>query len=576
MPNIYSIMDISRWALQASARQLNTVSHNVANVNTEGYSRQEVVLATRHPEYTSEGWYGTGVNTVGVIQHVDRFLFQRITDKLSDQSFYGSRLSQLQRLEALANEASESALGADITAFFNAWQDLSNNPQSTAVREVLNETANNLVGRLHDITHDLYTVQRDMNGYLGTAVNEVNQLSLRIAELNSKIVAGEVAGNSANDFRDERQNLVNKMAEYMDIDWFEDAKGSITIIAGTGKTLVQDDVPKDMTEAPLSYSEVPGEAFNQVVWRALDTPMDADEVGAGKIGAWLTVRDQDIPAMQDFMDSLARTIIGEVNLLHAQGTGLTKLSDVTGSYEVSNANTALGDPNNTLPFGDMVQNGSLDIWLYQGGARSQYTLNVSTGDSLQDVVDNINALCAADGLTASIVDGNRLQLTSATGVEFAFGNDSSNLMAALGVNTYFDGFSASGIEVNQSILDDSRLIAAGRLLADGEHAVGDNSNALDLADLKDANTMTGGTETLNEALISWAAVLGSKVSSTYDNLNFAEMTQNQLQGLRDEVSAVSLDEEMVRMIKFQRTYQMAAKMITTADQLLLTILEIKR
>lgn len=576
MPSIFSIMDISRWSLHASSRQLDTVSHNTANVNTEGYSRQEVILATRNPEYTAEGWYGRGVQTVSVIQHVDQMLFQRITEKISDQNLHDARLSQLRRLEAMANEASESALGQDITAFFNAWQDLANNPQSTAVREVLNETAGNLVSRLHDIMRDLSMVERDLDGYIGNAVGEVNQICLRIAELNAKIVAAEVSGDTANDYRDERQRLVNELSEYMPIQWFEDAKGSVTIIAGTGKTLVQDDVPQDASQVPLGFEEVSGYEHNQLVWRTLGMPMDYNEVDGGKIGAWLTVRDQDIPEMQAFMDDLARTIVAEVNLLHTQGAGLEKFSDVTGTYESLNATTAFNDPNNTLPFADLVQNGTVDIWLYQGGTRTKYTVSVSEGDTLTDVMNNINALTAADGLTASIVDGNKLRLTADAGTEFAFANDNANLLAALGINTYFDGYSANNIEVNADIVADSGLIAAGRLLADGEHAVGDNSNALDLADLKDADTMTGGTETFNEALISWASQLGSEVAATDDNLNFAEMTYNQLQALRDDVSAVSLDEEMVLMIKFQRAYQMAAKMISVADQLLLTVLETKR
>jgi len=576
VPGIFSIMDISRWALHASSRQLDTVSHNTANVNTEGYSRQEVVLATRIPEYTREGWYGHGVKTVNVIQHVDALLLQRITEKISDQNTQEARLSQLKRLEAMANEASESALGNDITAFFNAWQDLSNNPQSTAVREVLNETASNLVSRLHDIMRDLSMVERDLDGYIGTAVGEANQLCLRIAELNSKIVAAEVSGKSANDFRDERQRLINQLSELMPIQWFEDARGSITIIGGTGKTLVQDDVPQNPAQVPLGFEEVSGYEHNQLVWRMLDMPMDSHEITGGKIGAWLKVRDEDIPGMKDFMDSLARTIVSEVNRLHTQGAGLVKFSQVTGTYEALNATTAFNDPNNTLPFADMVTSGTVDIWLYRDGARTKYTVSVSPDDTLTDVMNNINALTAADGLTASIVDGDKLALTADSGTEFAFANDNANLLAALGINTYFTGYNAHNIELNSRVVDDSGLIAAGRLLADGEHAVGNNTNALDLADLKDADTMTGGTETFNEALISWASQLGSEVSATDDNLKFANMTFNQLQNLRDDVSAVSLDEEMVLMIKFQRAYQMAAKMISVSDQLLLTVLETKR
>lgn len=576
MPSIYSIMDISRWALQATTRQLDTVSHNVANVNTEGYSRQEVILSTANPEYASEGWYGHGVRVSSVIQHVDALLADGITEKITDVGYYNARLAQLQRLESLANESSDSGLGNDITAFFSAWQDLANNPQSTAVREVLNETANNLVSRLHDIMNDLNDVQRDMNSYLESGVNQVNDLCLRIADLNAKIVSAEAGGNTANDMRDQRQVLINELSEYLPLQWFEDSKGSVTVIAGAGKTLVQDDVPSDASELPLDFVEVAGYDDPQVVWRGLDQPMDAEEVGGGKIGAWLEVRDEDIPDMMSFMDDLAASIIVEVNKIHSQGAGLEKFSDVTGAYEVNNSTTAFNNANNTLPFANIIQDGTLDIWVYDSGGRGKYTINVSESDTLADLAANINAALAGSGVTALVVDDTSLRLSSAAGAEFAFGGDTSNVLAALGINTYFDGFGASSMELNADIAADSRLIAAGRLLDDGEHAVGDNSNALDIADLKDADTMSGSTETFNEALISWASQLGSDVAAASDNLSFSQTTYNQLMTLRDDTSAVSLDEEMIMMIRFQRAYQMAAKMISVADQLMLSILETKR
>lgn len=156
------------------------------------------------------------------------------------------------------------------------------------------------------------------------------------------------------------------------------------------------------------------------------------------------------------------------------------------------------------------------------------------------------------------------------------GGDDSNILAALGINTFFDGSTATSICVNQTITDSVRFIAAGRLLADGEHALGDNTNALAIADLKDTETMGGGNETFNEAVTYWASDLGTLISSTENNLNFYETATAQLKDMRDNVSAVNLDEEMIKMIQFQRSYQMAARLISVADTLLTTLLETKR
>jgi flagellar hook-associated protein 1 FlgK len=593
VPSIYSMMDISRWALLSSTRQLDTVSHNVANVNNADYSRQEVIQATRTPERAREGFYGTGVQLLDVIQNVDKLLFERITDKGSDQSYEEARLTQLQRLEALSNEAGDAGLGYEITAFFNAWQDVANNPESSAVRQVLKETANNLANRLQTLMTDLAQVERDLDTYISGAVDDVNSTCRRIAELNHQIAADEATGKTANDLRDERMAQINHLSELIGINWFETGDGSITVQAGTGKTLVQSDYPRDTDPDPLYFGDVDGYTEHQLVWRNLNVVMDADEVTSGQIGAWLQVRGGtlptgstetdtgDIPQMQAFLNDLASTIIVEVNKLHSQGAGLDRLTDVTGTYESPNATTAFNDSSNTLPFASIVEDGQFEIWAYENGTRRGYTIDVYANDTLTTLMNRINntinpTMNPASNPVATIEDNKYLRINSSGGIDFAFARDTSNVLAALGINTFFQGSTATNISLNDTIQDNVRNIAAGCLLSDGEHSSGDNTNALDLADLKDANAMTGGTETFNESVISWAADLGTQISAANDSLSFDETALAELQTMRDNVSAVNLDEEMIKMIRFQRSYQMAAKMINVADTLLATLLETKR
>ncbi len=593
MPSIYSMMDISRWGLMSSIRQLDAVSHNVANVNNPDYSRQEVIQGTRNPERAHEGFYGTGVKLLDVIQQVDKLLFERISDKGSEEQYQNARLAQLKRLEALSNEAGEAGLGYEVTAFFNAWQDVANNPESSAVRQVLRETANNLVNRLQTLMTDLAQVKRDLDIYLSGAVDDVNATCRRIAELNHQIAADEATGKTANDLRDTRMAQINHLSELIGTNWFETGDGTITIQAGTGKTLVQSDYPRDSDPDPLNFGQVAGYNDHQLVWRDLNVVMDASEITSGKIGAWLQVRGGtlpatstatdtgDIPQMTAFLNDLAKTIIVEVNKLHAQGAGLDRFTDVTGTYESPDAATTFNDSTNTLPYASIVQDGQLEIWAYENGTRRGYTIDVYASDSLTSLMNRINStinptLNPASNPVATIEDNKYLRINSSSGIDFAFARDTSNVLAALGINTFFQGSTASNISLNATVQSDVRNIAAGRLLADGEHATGDKSNALDLADLKDANTMSSGSETFNEAVISWAADLGTQISSANDSLMFNETALAELKTMRDNVSAVNLDEEMIKMIRFQRSYQMAAKMINVADTLMATLLETKR
>lgn len=580
MPSIYSMLDISRWSLQASTYALNTVSHNVANVSTDGYTRQSTVLETRNPERTAEGWYGHGVSTTTVVQYSDRLLQGRLTSKNSDLGALDSRVTQLSRLQALANEAGDTGLGQSITAFFSAWQDVANSPESTSVRGILAETAANLSSRLNNVYQDVSAIAHDMDVYISEGVDAINSICRRIASLNQDIMAAEAAGDTANDYRDERQRQLMDLSEKLNIQWFEDARGAVTVFAGNGRTLVQDTYPQPSDADPLSFQAVDGYSGNQIVSTRTGQVLGLEDLTGGQLAGWLQVRDVDIEQTKDFLNDLTQTIVGQVNLLHSQGAGLTLFSDVTGTYKCTDDNTGLNDPNNTLPFKDLLSSGELEVWVYENGTRRSYTVNIDPSHTLTEIVDDINAVInpTADPTVnpvASIVGGNQLRIAAQGDIEFAFGGDSSGLLAAMGINTFFDGYSASNVSVNSAISDDVGLIAAGRIADDGEHTLGDNSNALDLADLKDADLMTGGTQTFNEAVISWSVDLGSNIANLEDNRTFAEASQEELLNLRDQVSAVSLDEEMIKMIQYQRSYQMAAKMIGVADQLLETLLTLK-
>ena len=571
MPSIYTIMDISRWALQSSQAQLDVVSHNVANVNTEGYSRQEAVQNTRNPEETPQGYYGRGTVLTTVVQKVDKLILERLTDKHGDYAYNEARLAQLRRLEALSNEAGDLGLGTQITEFFNTWQDVANNPESSAIRQTLVDQADNLVERFNTLMGDLLSIEKDLDTYISGAVTEANAACRRIAELNEDIVQAETQGDTANDLRDERMRQITALSKIIQIDWFEDGSGAVQIQTGTGKTLVQGPYPAAEDSNPLVFGPVAGYGDSQLTWNGI--VLDHDEIQGGTIGAWLQVRGEDIPAMREYLNELSSAIVWEVNSQHSQGVGLEAFSEVTGTYRVANSSLALTDSAQVeLPYGDKLETGTFELWVYEAGTQRGSTIQILDTDSLDDIVSKINA--EESGL-ASINSDGQLVLTAATGTEFAFANDTSNVLAVLGINTFFEGSTATSIEVNSVVGDDVRNIAAGRLLENGEHATGDNSNALDLADLKDANTMSNGSETFNESIVSWAASLGTDVNTVINALSFAQVSLEELQSQRDNVSGVNLDEELVKMIQFQRSYQMAAKLISMADELLVALMQVK-
>jgi flagellar hook-associated protein 1 FlgK len=412
--------------------------------------------------------------------------------------------------------------------------------------------------------------------------------------LNKEIVSDEVSGHTANDLRDKRVNLLNQMAGYLDITWFEDNRGAVMVTIGNGKTIVHNDYPRDSDSPPLEFAFVGdatyGVGTKQIKWQGTELIVEDREISGGSIGAWLRTRDVDIPETLSFLDEFSKTLIGAVNVVHSNGVGLEKFENLTGSYGTTNPSLHFDDPKQDLSFASMIQNGQMSFWVYQSGLRHQYTIDVYNYDSMTSVVERMNQAMHPDwplmdtsqAPVAYVSHNNEenvyqfyMAATPNSGVEFAFASDSSGLLAALGVNTFFTGDSIANIGLKDDVLNVNN-IAAGRLLANGEHALGDNSNALILANLKDAGLMDSGKQTLNESVIQWAARLGTKIAGSQDRLSFAETTFNELSAQRDNISAVNTDEELIKLIQFQRAYQAAAKMVSVADELLETLLTLKR
>jgi flagellar hook-associated protein 1 FlgK len=300
------------------------------------------------------------------------------------------------------------------------------------------------------------------------------------------------------------------------------------------------------------------------------------------LGAWLKVRDEDLPDMRDFLDKLAKNLISEVNKLHTQGAGLDKFTSVTGTYQGLGPNEPINNTSGEPPYGDLLQDGTLTMWVYEGGTRTKHEISVTADETMDSLATKINdAIDPVNRNFASVDSDNKFSLNASPGQEFLFAGDTSNVLTALGVNTFFTGDSVSNISLNPTVASNVRNVAAGRVLADGEHAAGDKKNALDLADLKDVETMENQdsvikSDTFNESIIAWASSLGTEVASTEDNLKYAATATSELLDQRDSVSAVNLDEEMVKMVQQQRSYQMAAKLVTVADTLLATVLDMKR
>lgn len=322
----------------------------------------------------------------------------------------------------------------------------------------------------------------------------------------------------------------------------------------------------------------------------LDGTDNKDRVYGGKMASYFNIRDDNCARYLDELDATARSLIWEVNRQHSQGAGLQKFDSLQGTESVGDTGQPLGSWQSRLVFSDKLQAGTIQFHFYDKltdkGHLSSATLDFDPAtDSLEDVMAKINALTDKDGkqlLQASIQNGRLEIISNNADQQFVLGADSSGLMAALGVNTFFSGNSAESLAVNEMLHKNSHWVASGQVNGNFEVNEGDGATATAIGELakKDVTISTTWKTVDNQTISEFYANLVSEVGSerrlSKTNSEYHSTLTQDLFERSQAVSGVNLDEEMTNLIKYQHSYIAAAKLITTADQMLQTLLGIKQ
>jgi len=572
MSGINSILDIAARALSAQQVGVEVTSHNVANVNTPGYSRQRVEFATGITVPTPYGPMGTGVKVQGIERAFDPFITARLDEKTSTLMDYQTRSAALEQVAAFFNETQEANLNNLLSEFWAAWQDLSDNPSGYGERQALVFKAISLCEAFSFKADQLVQERLSLLQQVGPALEEINEHAANIARLNREIVETEANGRTANDLRDQRQLEISKLAQLIGIRTFATGEGTINVTLINGLPLVE-----GVSSWEMSYELAPDGSVD-LHWNGPGGTVKhitTDILAGGKLTALIEMRDVVIPSFQQELDQLAQEFIFLVNSQHTQGVGLTSFSQITGTYAVDDPAASLDSAG--LPFGDRIVSGSFQIFVDdQGSPISTSTIALDPSFSLNDLVAAINSDPALNPYITASIENNCLKIeANSPSYTFGFAQDTSQVLAALGVNTFFTGDKAYTFEVNPLLVNQPQFIAAGLIDASGAHDVGDNRNALALAALEGTAV---GSEGLTVA--AWyqklVSDLGLEAQQAASQKSFYQGLVEQLTQMRDAVSGVSLDEELTNLVKFQRAYQAAARLVTAADELYQTLLTIKK
>ncbi len=563
-------LQIGKSGLLASQAALQVVGNNLANLATEGYHRQNITLEPETAQQIGPGMFiGRGVTIQSITRAADEALEARLRNAISDEGAADVRQSLLGRIEAIQNEFTDTDLSTIMSEFFNAFSELSNNPQDMSLRSMVIEQAGTLTSFIRELDSNLGSMEQQTIAQIDQTTATANDLLNRIATLNQQISVQSRGSGGAPSLRDQRDALLAELSQYMDISTVEQESGSVDVFVGSLPIILN----STNRGIEVVNKSIDGETVTQIVISADKSPLD---LTSGELGALIEFKEGDIKDAIGAVDELASQLIWQVNRLHSQGQGTELLDGVTTASLVSDPTLTLDDPDNGLAF--TPQHGSFQLHVIQQSTGQVVTttididldeINPATNTTLNSLAADINAVA---NVTASVNAAGQIVIDTGTSdFQIAFGDDTSGVLAALGINTFFTGKDAFDIDVNTVVEESPGLIAAAYSGPEGANP-GDNSVALSIASLRD-----DGLDDLNGLSLTeyWSRHVGDfavRRAQSREELASTTVIREGLATQQQSVSGVNADEETIDLIMYQRAYQASARLLTVIDELMQTLM----
>jgi flagellar hook-associated protein 1 FlgK len=558
--SLFSSMQMAGNTLHAMQLGLQVVGQNIANTNTPGYIRERILYEPSPVQRIGNLVLGTGVQVTGIVQNLDQFVLDRLRSATSDRAGTETQEEVFYQLEAIFGELSDIDLSTSLTDFFSSISEVVNQPENLSIRNLAVLRGQAFTQDVNALTRRARTLREDTNKRVLGVTEEINTLSQEIAALNVRIAiteGGEARTSDAGALRDQRNKSLERLAEIVDIRVSEQPSGAVNVTIG-GETLVSEGRRREVF---ASISTDRGLGIATVHFVETDSPLQAR---AGELAGLYEARDTIVGGFLDDLDEFVGTLIFEFNKAYSQGQGLSGFDQVTSEFGVEDPNVPLDAAG--LPFTPV--NGAFDVVVRstETGLTSTETILVDLNGLNGDL--SLTGLAAAlnnvDGISASISATGELSIQSdSIDSEFAFANDTSGVLAALGVNTYFSGTQAIDIGVNGVLQDDASKFAASR------GGIGeDPDNAIRLAAFLDEPlAATGGASLADtyEAIANNVTQGSTIAAGVADGFRAFEAT---VEAKHLSITSVNLDEEAIRLISLQRTYQAAARFVQAMSELL--------
>jgi len=340
--SINKLFDISRRSLLTYQAALNATSNNISNASNPDYSRQRVILGAERPEYTANLSFGSGVKIEDIRRVRDTIIDTQIWSFNSKESFAGKQASTLSKLEALLSEPSELGLSNLTAQFFNSWDKLAVDPSSTALRNNVLNTAQNLSGKLENVYEGYTQVKDDLKLETAQTVESINSYLQQIHTLNKEIYAVKAGGNTPNDLLDQRGAIINELSSLANLNVTYNQDDTVSISIG-GVYAV------DRLHSQTFRVEEDSKGKLNVMTEDGGSKM---ALNSGELSANLTIYNKVIPEYQQKLNTIGQAIYDSVNSVHATGqtnttptqTGINFFSSFSNGVLVVNENI-IDDPN---------------------------------------------------------------------------------------------------------------------------------------------------------------------------------------------------------------------------------------
>lgn len=571
-------LQVARSGLSAGQLGIQVTGNNIANAATPGYSRQLASLAPAAGDRNGvTGSVGRGVLVRDVRRQVDQSLLARLWASGGSGASAAQQQQILEQLEATLGELGDNSLSSQLTGLFRTWSERANQTSANAVVVQQADQIAHFMGRLRA---DLVDQRRQVDGQLGAAVSQANGLLRTIADLNRQISQAEVGGGHANSLRDQRDQAITSLSELVDVSVIDHATQGVDVLVGSVPVVLAGrarelEVRRDVQQGEVSPSVAIQEDGQRL------------RISGGQLGGLLQGRSDVIDSTIEQLDRIAAQLAFEVNKLHATGRNLTGLGEMTSTIAMTGDDRlrALNDPLNGalagLPFGS--RNGSFQVTVRDSatGATTTATIKVDLDGVRDDGTSGFDddtsaediraALDGVDGLSATFTADGKLRVRAAPGFEVWFAQDSSDALATLGVNAFYEGSDASSLAVRGDLLADPSRLASGR---DVDGVFIENGTALRIAQLADAKLGTLGGQSITESWRATADAVGVATAGARSATEASGVVREALLAQRDAFSGVSIDEESINLLNYQRQYQGAARVISVTDQLTQVLLNL--